>query len=205
LKKILTCLQPEQTEAGNRNKITSESDRFKEGFRLSTLSFGRYGALGRREFVPLYYAAKTRMQFDRSKSLQELEGHDWGDPTFDSHLVTECHRLHRVPLCDFTLEDLRITIGQNIGLEYLVPLAIEKLRENPLAEGVCYPGDLLSNVLRADAAFWREHPDLHNQLIPITERALSIASAEEDICKEVVLESVSTAYKEFKRQSRTKA
>jgi hypothetical protein len=54
------------------------------------------------------------MQFDRAKSLQELEGHDWGDPSYDSHLVTECHRLHRIPLCDFTVEDLRITIGQNI-------------------------------------------------------------------------------------------
>jgi len=145
------------------------------------------------------------MQFDRSKSLQELEGLDWGDPTFDSHLVIECHRLHRVPLCEFTVEDLRITIGQNIGLQYLVPLAIEQLSENPLAEGNYYPGDLLSNVLRADAAFWREHPDFYQQLIPIAERALSIASADEDICKEIVLESVSTAFKEFKRKSRTQA
>ena len=63
------------------------------------------------------------MEFDRSKSLEELEGHDWDEPTYDSGLVTECHRLHRVPLCDFTVENLRITIGQIIGLEYLVPLA----------------------------------------------------------------------------------
>ena len=145
------------------------------------------------------------MQVDRSKSLQQLESRDWGEPTFDSHLVTECHRLHKVPLCDYTVEDLRITIGQNIGLEYLVPLAIEKLRENPLVEGNCYPGDLLSNVLGADAAFWRAHPDLHKQLILITERAISIASADEDVCKEVVIESVSTAYEKFKRQSRTQA
>ena len=143
--------------------------------------------------------------FDRSKSLQELEGVDWGDPTFGSHLVTECHRLHRVPLCDFSVEDLRITVGQDIGLEYLVPLAIEKLRENPLAEGDCYPGDLLSNVLSADAAFWRAHLDLHKQLLPIAERALAVVSADPDICYEVVFESVSTAYEKFRRQSRTQA
>src|SRR5262245_15590070 len=134
------------------------------------------------------------IDFDRSKSLQQLEGEDWGEPTYDSHLVTECHRLHRVALCDFTVEDLRITIGQGIGLEYLVPLAIEKLRENPLVEGACYPGDLLSNVLSADAAFWRAHPDLHEQLVPVAERAIAIASADSDLCKEVVIESVSTAY-----------
>jgi len=72
-------------------------------------------------------------QLDRSKTLQQLDGTDWGEPTFDSHLVQECHRLHRVPLRDFTVEDLRITIGQDIGLEYLVPLALERLHADPFA------------------------------------------------------------------------
>lgn len=62
--------------------------------------------------------------FDRSKTLQELEQSDWGEPEFDSHLVTTCHRLRRVPLDQFTVEDLRIMIGQNIGLPFLVPMAV---------------------------------------------------------------------------------
>jgi hypothetical protein len=32
------------------------------------------------------------------KSLQELERADWGEPTYDSYLVTTVHRLRRVPL-----------------------------------------------------------------------------------------------------------
>jgi len=59
-----------------------------------------------------------------------------------------------------------------------------------------------SNVLSADAAFWRAHSDLHAQLIPIAERALSTASVDADICREVVIESVSAAYEKFKSQSR---
>ncbi len=55
------------------------------------------------------------------KSLQELEHSDWGEPTYDSHLVTTIHRLRRVPLRQYTVEDLRIMIGQNIGLQYLIP------------------------------------------------------------------------------------
>ena len=47
--------------------------------------------------------------------LGHLEGRDGGKPTFNSHLVTECHRLHGVPLCDFTVEDLSITIGQELA------------------------------------------------------------------------------------------
>ncbi len=141
---------------------------------------------------------------DLNKSLQDLDGEDWGDPTFDSHLVQEC-RLRRVPLCEFQTEDLRIMIGQDIGLEHLVPLAIAKLSHNPLAEGDMYPGDLLANVLSANSEFWRAHPELHKQLIPIAEQALLLASADEEICTEVVVESVSRAYELFKRQSRTQA
>jgi hypothetical protein len=98
------------------------------------------------------------MCLDSDKSLEQLEGEGWGAPTFGSHLVTECHRLRRVPLREFTTENLRIMIGQQIGLPYLVPIALESLRSNPFTAGDCYEGDLLVAVLRAEAAFWREHP-----------------------------------------------
>ena len=94
---------------------------------------------------------------DLDKSLQELEQSDWGEPTYDSHLAPTVHRLRRVPLREFSVEDLRIMIGQSIGLPYLVPLPLEHLRENPLAEGDFYPGDLLKNILTADPTFWRQH------------------------------------------------
>ena len=96
----------------------------------------------------------------RRQSLQELEHHDWGEPAFPSHLVTTCHRLRRVPLEEFTGEDLRIMIGQGIGLPYLIPLAIERLRENPALEGDYGPGDVLWAIMRVTPAFWTAHPDL---------------------------------------------
>ena len=104
---------------------------------------------------------------DLSRTLQDLEGHDWGEPTYDSHLVTECHRLRRVPLADFTIEDLRIMIGQNIGPRYLVPLALERLEENPWVSGDCYSGDLLMAVLGLPYEFWESHPDLMRDLTGI--------------------------------------
>ena len=69
------------------------------------------------------------MKTNLNKSLQQLDGQDWGEPAFDSRLVVECHRLRRVPLRDFTVENLRITIGQSIGLEHLVTLVLERLHE----------------------------------------------------------------------------
>ena len=101
-----------------------------------------------------------RTAFDRGKSLQELEGCDWGEPTYHSYLVTTIHRLRRLPLKDFSAEDLRLGIGQNVGLPFLMPLAVEWLEREPLAEGDYYPGDLLTAVLRIEGAFWPDHPDL---------------------------------------------
>lgn len=138
-------------------------------------------------------------QFDRSKTLQQLEGKDWGEPTSDSHLVQECHRLHRAPLSNFTVEDLRITIGQDIGLDFLVPLALERLDADPFAEGAHYPCDLLVHVLGSDAQFWLSHPDLSVQLVSITERTIGLFPTVPDLASKTVTRAVIRAYDEFKK------
>jgi hypothetical protein len=111
------------------------------------------------------------MATSRDKTLEELDGEVWGEPEFNSYLVTNCHRLRRIPLRNFTVEDLRLMIGQGFSLEYLVPLAIEHLEENPLAEGDFYPGDLLKNVLGVSREFWMHRPELHRRIKAIAERA----------------------------------
>ncbi len=55
-------------------------------------------------------------------------------------------------------------IGQSFGLAYLVPLAIEKLRENILAEGDLYEGDLLQAVVKSDTKFWKENPNYKTEV-----------------------------------------
>ncbi|MEK8127483.1 contact-dependent growth inhibition system immunity protein [Paenibacillus filicis] len=55
------------------------------------------------------------VNFDTTKSLQELDGGDWGKPTYTSDLVKRVHHLRIVPLKDFTNEDLRLMIGQNVA------------------------------------------------------------------------------------------
>jgi len=67
------------------------------------------------------------VRLDRNKSLNELENLDWSEPTYHSTLVTTCHTLRRKSLNKFTVEDLRIMIGQTINLSYLVPMAVEAL------------------------------------------------------------------------------
>ena len=138
------------------------------------------------------------VEFDPTKSLQELENEDWGEPNFDSHLVQECHRLRRIPLKDLSVENLRILIGQNIGLNYLVPLAIEKLVQNPLAEGSFYAGDLLVNVLRIKPGFWSKFPALKTKVAQIADEAFEIPSI-----TKVEFESIREAYDFFSAIPRT--
>jgi len=102
--------------------------------------------------------------FDRSKNLEELDGDRWGEPSFSSHVVTEIHRPRRVPLDAFTTENLRIMIGQQQSLQYLLPIAIEKLEADPWISGDFFKGDLLKAALSAEPEFWTTRPDLVDDL-----------------------------------------
>ncbi|MGG9963636.1 contact-dependent growth inhibition system immunity protein [Ferruginibacter sp. SUN106] len=94
----------------------------------------------------------------QQKTLETLENKNWGDPDeAPTGLVKRCLQLRRKPLDTFTIEDLRSMIGQQIGLPYLIPLAIEQLKENLFAEGDLYEGDLLHSVLKVDTVFWNDN------------------------------------------------
>lgn len=91
---------------------------------------------------------------DRHSSLEILEKSVWIDSDFNSHLVRRCHALRKISIDKLTVEDLRLLIGQQISLKFLVDIAIEKLTADILVEGDLYPGDLLQNVLDIDSKYW---------------------------------------------------
>lgn len=101
----------------------------------------------------------------RNLTLDQLEGITSRLPLpDDTSLVTRCLRLRKVPICQFTVENLRLLIGQREGLMFLVPLALEHLESDPLTEGNLYPGDLLCTTLRAGTEFWQRHWDLRGKI-----------------------------------------
>ena len=105
------------------------------------------------------------------KSLESLEKNIWPSINYEeeSYLVGTCNKLRKIQLKDFEVEDLRVMIGQDIGLKFLLPLALEELNKDILVEGDYYPGDLLSTVLNSDKGFWKENPNYKNELIAIIE------------------------------------
>lgn len=98
---------------------------------------------------------------DPTKTLEQLEGVSWPEPDRegDTNLVIKCHNLRKRPIEAMTDEDLRVLIGQSIGLDHLVPAALRRLAANPFSSGELYPGVLLVAVLEASKDWWRGNPD----------------------------------------------
>ncbi|WP_172894120.1 contact-dependent growth inhibition system immunity protein [Micromonospora purpureochromogenes] len=88
-------------------------------------------------------------------TIEQLEREISPDPGPNAtSLARRCTDLRRKPLVELTVEDLRIMLGQEIGVPALLPRAVQVLLHDPLAKGDYYPGDLLSNVLQLPDTAW---------------------------------------------------
>jgi hypothetical protein len=56
-------------------------------------------------------------------------------------------------------------------LPHLVPLALDILEHDPLAEGDCYPGDLLMSLVSAEP-FMASSPELLERVLDVVDRAV---------------------------------
>jgi len=103
---------------------------------------------------------KTLVNFGTDKSLEDHLG-PLPRAEDESRLSETARSIYQKPLKEFSIEDLRFLISQELGLEVLVPIAADLLQENLLLEGDYYPGDLLSVVMQVPSSFWKEHQELY--------------------------------------------
>lgn len=104
----------------------------------------------------------------KQKSLEVLENNKWPDEKeYLTGLIKRCHDYRKIPVGKLTVGELRTLIGQNIGLPYLVPIAIDFLKTDVLIEGDLYPGDLLDSVLSIEKTFWTQQLDLKRLLVDL--------------------------------------
>ncbi|MFE9359058.1 contact-dependent growth inhibition system immunity protein [Streptomyces olivaceoviridis] len=103
---------------------------------------------------------------DRGSSIEDLEGNRWPDPPKASTtLVRSVHELRRRAIKNLTVEDLRRLITQDVGLRWLLPTALDFLRETAPQEAVgWYDEDLLSALLTRRESVWRSAPELARHL-----------------------------------------
>lgn len=110
---------------------------------------------------------------DFNLSLQALEVSDWGEPDADdTHMVKRIYALRRKPLHSLSNDELRLAVSQAVGVPFILDLALERVSSAPLLDGGCYPGDILSALIRADESVWNERPNLREMLPELYRQAL---------------------------------
>lgn len=121
---------------------------------------------------------------DVTKTLSELTGVDWDPPPPDARLtVEERHRTRSKQLKDWSHRELIRFLCIGVDEHVLVPVAIARLREDPVASGCDRPGELLSAVLESDGFDWRSHPQCVRLVREIVAAAESEIGQEDDPLK----------------------
>jgi len=101
----------------------------------------------------------------RQKSIENLEKDFWGQSPRDATpLVDKVHRLRTIQIEKLEPGDIRLLIGQKVGLRFLIPVALEILRDDLFIDTDFYNGDLMQNVMQVDTDFWDANKELKEQL-----------------------------------------
>lgn len=102
------------------------------------------------------------------QTLEQLENDYWKAPEqFPTGMVKEIYSLRQKPLNEFDSNDIRLLISQNVGLDYLVPKAIDILKTDILEEALYFPGDLLMALLQVNDDYWIKNKKNKNILVSL--------------------------------------
>ncbi|MFD5520365.1 contact-dependent growth inhibition system immunity protein [Streptomyces sp. NPDC127066] len=105
--------------------------------------------------------------FDRGSSLEELEGVRWPVPPAETTpMVRNVYELRRRPVATLEPHELARLIGQDVGLPWLLPLAVCVLRDTApkQAEGGWFDDDLLCAVITRRPEVWAAAPEPAREL-----------------------------------------
>ena len=113
------------------------------------------------------------IDFDRWQPLAELVD-DVAEEVYaaDGAAEKRLGKLLLKPLAKCRVEDLWLLVRHRVGLEFVVPLALEKLAEEPFLQSAEFPGDLLTVVLEAPETFWGPRVELWQVGCVVLEQAM---------------------------------
>jgi hypothetical protein len=94
---------------------------------------------------------------DDPRSLNQVMKLETAPPPYATQMVEQIEIACATPLKDLSVDQVRLLIGQQIGLEFIMPRALYELSKNPLVYASYYQGDLLNACLSVDREFWMQH------------------------------------------------
>ncbi|WP_351228117.1 contact-dependent growth inhibition system immunity protein [Streptomyces sp. NPDC002133] len=106
-----------------------------------------------------------------SRTLEELEDNRRPPPApgGSTGLVLAVHALRKRPVGSLTVDELVRLIGQDLGLLFLMPVALKILRDTLPAQhaGGWYDDDLLTVALTRSPAAWTADPECSRELLAL--------------------------------------
>ncbi|CAL9448103.1 contact-dependent growth inhibition system immunity protein [Streptomyces werraensis] len=116
---------------------------------------------------------------DPTQSLERLEGQRWPEPPPEdaTSLVRAVHELRRRPVGDLRPDELARLITQDVGLPWLLPLAVRILRGTAPSQiaGRWYDDDLLYAVVTRKTQVWEQFPELARELKATVETLVDLS------------------------------
>jgi hypothetical protein len=118
---------------------------------------------------------------DLSLSLEQLFGVDAGTPEdAPTGMVEAIIRSWKKPLNKLSNEEIGRLVVQHDGYPYILDLVWPRLCNDPLFDGGYYPGDVLSNLIRAKPEIWAQRPQYETALKALYRRALDAPAHDSD-------------------------
>ena len=120
------------------------------------------------------------------KSIEELENDYWEDSDFNSYVVQTTQNARKKPVSQLSDEEIRLLIGQKIGLKYLIPIALLLISKDPLVEVTFYKGDLLSQLLSLSYHDWEHNEEDLKYFQKIINDNLTLIQSCEEISNDLI-------------------
>ena len=98
----------------------------------------------------------------------------------ESGLIQGVHAVRRKLLRDFQPGDVRLCVGQGIGLSYLIPRALDILTNDPWIETEYFPGDLLRACIDVEASYWGGHAADRERMRSVLQKAAAAAAPDHE-------------------------
>ena len=86
---------------------------------------------------------------------------------YDSSLVRNVVAAYDKQIKDLTDADLRVLVGQKMGLEFIIHRVIKRFKVNLFADCDLYEGVLLKNVLEIPDIFWQKNKNEYLEILQI--------------------------------------
>lgn len=111
---------------------------------------------------------------NEERTLTQLERDDWGVCASKSEIIQRLFKLRHKPLKLLEPGDLRTAIHFGVGMNYVLPIVLDALWNDPWLDAGNYADDLLAAALRVVPDVNLVHPDYCRRVLGIAVDAVCV-------------------------------